>query len=122
MGLVAVFVLVWLLVALPLRLAAERALGPARRSRPLWREGATLLAFSGGFLVAWVLYRAFTAWYLFPRYAKELEGLRVAAQDCGAQYSRARTVRDSAAVDTMHPVADVRDPNSVLTCGTLRKS
>lgn len=122
MALVAVFVLVWLLVAFALRSAVDGALGPARRSRPLWRELTMLLALSGGFLAAWVPYQAFVRPYLMAEYDRTFEARRAAAQDCGARYSHARTTRDSATVDTMHPVADVKDPDSFLTCGLLRES
>jgi hypothetical protein len=122
MGLVAVFCVVWLLVAATLNLAAERVLSSELRSRPLWRNLTGLVVLSVSFLTVWVPYRAWVRPYLIAEYDRTFEPRRAAAQDCGARYSRARTRRDSATVDTTHPVADVKNPNSFLTCGLLRES
>ena len=121
MELVATFLLVWLLIAAALNFAAERFLSAELRSRRLWRNLTGLLILSVSFLAVWVPYRVFLLPYLTAEYDRMFEGRRAAAEDCRARYSHARTTRDTAAVDTMHPVADVTDANSSLTCGLLRK-
>lgn len=122
MELVAVFFLVWILVAAALNLAAERFLSPEVRSRRLWRNLTGLLILSVSFLAVWVPYRVFVEPSLVAEYDRIFEPRRAAAEDCHARYSRARTRRDTATVDTMHPVAAATDPNAYLTCGLLRQS
>ena len=121
MELVAVFLLVWILVAAALNLAADRFLSPELRSRRLWRELTGLLILSVSFLAVWVPYRLFLGPSLEAGYDRMVEARRAAEQECRAWYARARTRRDSVTVDTMHPVADVKDPDAYLTCGLLRK-
>ena len=62
--------------------------------------------------------------YLYPygRPGAEMPGWRAMGDVCIAAYAEARTAGDSAAVDALHPVTDVADPNSVLSCGTMRSN
>jgi hypothetical protein len=116
--LVSVFLLVWVGLAFVLNLVADRVLGPD--SRKPRRKLAGFLALAIGFLTAWGLYRAFDRWYLTPRYGHWFQAMDAATEECVALYAQARTARDSAAVDTMRPVAGAEAGDDwVFRCALL---
>jgi hypothetical protein len=60
--------------------------------------------------------------YPYGNPGSEMPGWRAMGDACWAAYAQARTARDTAAVDSVQPVTDIGDPNSVFTCGSVRRN
>jgi len=93
-----------------------------RRDR--WRRPrlAMQLVLGAAALVVFGLSASYGYFYPYGHPGAELPGLRAVGDACWSAYAGARTAADSAAVDRLHPIADARDPSSVLSCGAARRN
>ncbi len=65
---------------------------------------------------------AYGYFYPYGHPGAEMPGWRAMGDVCITAYAEAPTVADSAAVDALRPVTDLADPNSIFTCGTMRRN